>query len=68
MMPRTPASPWRPASRVCVQGLLAVLTALECEVRGLPEWVLTRGDDDDRQQSAAVETSALETREHRSSF
>lgn len=63
MTPLTPPSPWRPASRACVRGLLAVLAALECEVHGLPEWVLARGDDDDQTQSSAV--AALEQRDVR---
>lgn len=67
MTARATASPWRPASRACARGLLAVLAALECEVHGLPEWVLVRGDDDDRQQGSAIEASALETHHPRAS-
>jgi hypothetical protein len=43
-----------------VHGLLAVLAALECEIAGLPDWVLSR--DDDTPSSAIVESSALTPR------
>ena len=46
--------PHRHASPVGARGLLTVLAALECEVAGLPDWVLMTSEEEARVPAATA--------------
>jgi hypothetical protein len=48
--------PWGPAARLGARSLLAVLAALECEVAGLPDWVLMTSEEETRAAAATAAT------------